>query len=210
MLIDFSTIVRKYGRPNGILHVGANSGQEAETYHSNGVKKVVWIEALPDVYEKLLWNISKYPNQIGVKACVSDKDNETVTFHESNNEGQSSSFLELGTHKTAHPEVHYIKEHVMTTTRLDTLLDNSEIIDFGEGLDMLVADVQGSELLVLKGLGDRIKQFNKVYLEVNTDYVYKGCALLPELDKYLKSYGFEKREEKIFKQWKWGDCVWTK
>lgn len=210
MLIDFSTIIRRYGKPNGILHVGANSGQEAETYHSYGVKKVVWIEALPDVYEKLISNISKYPNQIGVKACVSDKDNETVTFHESNNEGQSSSFLELGTHKTAHPEVHYIKEHVMTTTRLDTLLDNSEIIDFGDGLDMLVMDIQGAEMLALMGLGDRLRQFSKVYLEVNTQEVYKGCALVSEIEKYLKTYGFTRREEKIFKQWGWGDAIFTK
>lgn len=210
MLIDFSTIVRKYGRPNGILHVGANSGQEAETYHSHGVKKVVWIEALPNVYEKLFNHIKKYPNQIAIKACVSDKDNEEVTFHESNNEGQSSSFLELGTHKTAHPEVHYVKDYKMVTTRLDTLLQNAEIVDYGHGLDMLCMDIQGAEMLALKGLGDMIKQFNKVYLEVNTAYVYEGCALLPEIEKYLKGYGFTKREERIFKQWGWGDALFTK
>jgi len=210
MLIDFNRIVTKYGKPNGILHVGANSGQEAKTYHDALVKSVVWIEALPEVYEKLLWNISKFPNQIAVKACVSDTDNQEVTFYESNNEAQSSSFLELGTHKKAHPEVHYVKEHKMTTTRLDTLLDNSEIIDYGAGLDMLVMDIQGAEMLALKGLGERIKQFNKVYLEVNTMEVYKGCALLPEIEKYLNGYGFQKRDQRIFEHWGWGDAIFTR
>lgn len=208
MLIDFSTIIRKYGNPKGILHVGANTGQEAEIYNSHGVSKVVWIEAIPEVYEKLLWNISKYHDMIGIMACVSDKDNEPVTFYESNNEAQSSSFLELGTHKTAHPEVHYVKEHKMNTVRLDTLLDNSELVDFGD-LDFLAMDIQGAELLALKGLGERLRQFKYVYLEVNTNEVYKGCALLPEVEKYLNGFGFRKREERIFKQWGWGDAIFT-
>jgi FkbM family methyltransferase len=209
MLIDFNNIVRKYGKPNGILHVGANTGQEAEAYDKAGVKNVVWIEALPHIYEQLLMNVKQY-GHICIKACVSDVDGSIVEFHESNNEAQSSSFLELGTHKTAHPEVHYIRSHRMTTMRLDTILDNTEIIDFGHGLDMLVMDIQGAEMLALKGLGARIEQFNKVYLEVNTKEVYKGCSLLPEFDKYFKALGFRKADEKIFQHWGWGDCLWIK
>jgi len=217
MLIDFSTIIRKYGRPTGILHVGANTGQEAVIYDGNGVKKVVWIEALPEVYEKLLNNLVKYTYQIAINACVHEMDGKEVMFYESNNEAQSSSFLELGTHKTAHPEVHYVKEHKMTTVRLDTLLNNSASIEYRgikgfdfSDLDMLAMDIQGAEMLALKGLGDKINQFKYVYLEVNTNEVYKGCALMPEIDKYLKSFGFEKKDEKIFKSWGWGDCLWIK
>lgn len=208
MLIDFNTIVRKYGRPKGILHVGANTGQEAPVYHRY-VNKVVWIEALPHVYDKLIQNVKRY-GDICVNACVHEEDNKQVIFFESNNESQSSSFLELGTHKTAHPEVKYVKEHIMRTTRLDTLLENSEIIDLGHGLDFLAMDIQGAEMLALKGLGSRLNQFKWVYLEVNTQEVYKGCALLPEIDKYLTSYGYQKKEERIFKSWGWGDCLYAK
>jgi len=205
MLIDFNNIVRKYGKPKGILHVGANTGQEAVDYDRH-TKKVVWIEALPHIYEKLLIHIKRYPDQIAIKACVSDEDGKQVTFHESNNEGQSSSMLELGTHKTAHPEVHYVKDHTMQTIRLDTLLDYSELIDFSD-LDFLAMDIQGAEMLALKGLGARIGQFKYVYLEVNTNHVYEGCALLPEIEKYLKALGFKIVEQKIFKHWGWGDIL---
>lgn len=208
MLIEFDIIVRKYGKPKGILHVGANTGQEAEAYNKH-CNNVVWIEALPHIFEKLIEHVKPF-GHIAINACVSDKDNEKVIFHESNNESQSSSFLELGTHKTAHPEVHYVKDYEMITTRLDTLLDNSETIDFGRDLDFLAMDIQGAEMLALKGLGSRILQFNKVYLEVNTQEVYKGCALASEINKYLAEYGFTRREEKIFKQWGWGDCLWTR
>lgn len=209
MLIDFGTIIRKHGKPNGILHVGANTGQEAEIYNRNGVKKVVWIEALPHIYEKLLTNVKRY-GHICIKACISDTDGQQVEFHESNNEAQSSSFLQLGTHKTAHPEVHYIRSHKMTATRLDTLLNNSEIIDLGRGLDFLAMDIQGAEMLALKGLGLRLSQFKWVYLEVNTKEVYRGCALLPEIDKFLRNNGYEKKESRIFENWGWGDCLYVK
>lgn len=201
MLIDFNTIVRKYGKPKGILHVGANRGQEAEIY-SRHVKNIVWIEALPHIYQELVQNVKKYGHKT-ILACVSDKEEE-VTFHESNNESQSSSFLELGTHLTAHPEVHYIAEHKMKTIRLDSIIG-----DLGD-LDFLAMDIQGAEMLALKGLGDRISQFKYIYLEVNTQEVYKGCALQPEIDKYLAKFGYQKREERIFKHWGWGDSLYIK
>ncbi|HQZ44413.1 MAG TPA: hypothetical protein PK735_16105, partial [Flavobacteriales bacterium] len=41
---------------DGVLHVGANEGQERQIYHEQGMK-VLWIEPLPDVFEKLLHNL---------------------------------------------------------------------------------------------------------------------------------------------------------
>jgi FkbM family methyltransferase len=205
MLINFENIVRKYGKPKGILHVGANRGQEAEEYQKAGVNHVVWVEALKDVYADLVSNVSKYCHTC-INACVSDVEGKKVVFHESNNEGQSSSYLQLGTHKTAHPEVHFLKDHEMTTTTIEELYINHSL----DGLDMLVMDIQGAEMDALKGSVSRLPEFKIVYLEVNTQHVYEGCALLPEIDKFLRGYGFKKAEERIFKQWGWGDCLWTR
>jgi len=204
MLLDFNRLVNTYGKPNGILHVGANKGQEALIYHQH-VSRVVWVEALPSVYIELVRHVNGYGDQC-ILACVGDVDGKDVTFHESNNEAQSSSFLNLGTHKTAHPEVKYIKDHNMKTVRLDTLYKSHNI----SGLDFLAMDIQGAELLALKGLGQRLNEFKWVYLEVNIDYLYEGCALLPEITEYLKSFGFKKMEEKIYRQWGWGDAFYTR
>jgi FkbM family methyltransferase len=210
MLIDFNNIVRKYGKPNGILHVGANSGQEFEKYNELGINRVVWVEALPHIYEKLLKHINGHPNHIAIKACITDIDNEDVTMNESNNEAQSSSILEFGTHKNLHPEVHYVAQHKMKSIRLDTLLDNSEIIDLGHGLDMINIDIQGIELRALKSLGNRIMQFNKIYVEINGEDVYKNCDKLPEMDKYLASFGYKRVIQHWFKFNTWGDGLWIK
>ena len=45
----------------GIIHVGANVGQEADEYQP---RDVVWIEPIPSVFLKLQGNILKYKNQI--------------------------------------------------------------------------------------------------------------------------------------------------
>jgi hypothetical protein len=45
-----------------IVHVGANTGQEATTYASFDLE-VLWIEPIPHVYEQLLANIRAFPKQ---------------------------------------------------------------------------------------------------------------------------------------------------
>lgn len=201
MLIPFKDIVRKYGKPKGILHIGANIGEEADAYYNAGVKTVCWIEANPELLPTLRANVDKYGHKV-IPACVGDMEGFEVVFHVSNNAGQSSSFLELGTHKTQHPEVHYVKDIVMKTRRLDQM-------SCWGGYDFIALDIQGAELKALKGLGDYLKDFKYVYAEVNRKHVYKDCALLPEMDAYLKGFGFKRV---AIAPWigDWTDALWIK
>ena len=49
--------------------------------------------------------------------------------------------------------------------------------DFANFLNI---DIQGAELLALKGMGSLISYFDYIYLEVNKAHVYKKCALVNE------------------------------
>src|SRR5690349_24723633 len=105
MLIDIKGLKEKYNiTSKGVLHIGAHLGQEAEMYNQLGMEKMIFIEANPSIYDQLVSNIAKYPNAKAIKACISDKDGESVVFNISSNEGQSSSILELGTNKTRSEE----------------------------------------------------------------------------------------------------------
>jgi FkbM family methyltransferase len=185
----------------GVLHLGANEAQEAETYFQCGIKKMVFIEALPDICEKAIARTSKYDAKV-IQACLSDKVEE-VTFNIANNGAQSSSFLKLGDiHRRQHPEVEFVGEVKMTTSRLDTL-DIS-----WEGLDYLVSDLQGVDLRAIKGMGDRLNQFKAANIEINNSYVYEDCDLAGELDAYMLSLGFHRVETKWVGQW--GDSFYLK
>jgi FkbM family methyltransferase len=206
MLIDFRTLFPKYDiKPKGVLHVGANVGEEAPVYDELGIKNVIWIEANDKLIPKLSATASKYGHQV-IHECVGDVNGEEVVFHISNNAGQSSSILELGTHKTAHPEVHYIEDVQMKMTRIDAL----PIADGFKEFDFLNIDLQGAELKALRGMGELLKRFKWAYLEVNQAELYKGCALVEDIDMYMIGYGFRRAETKWCGNTGWGDALYIK
>ncbi len=206
MLIPFTELQRKYNiNPTGVVHVGANIGEEIPEYHKIGVQKMIWIEANPEIYKKLVANADPYPDIICFNECVSDVDGQEVVFHIANNAGQSSSFLELGTHKQMHPDVKYIKDLKLKTVRLDTLLNGLD-----SDYDFLNCDLQGSEGYALRGLGDMLNQFKYLYLECNKAELYKGCMQIDEMDEYLKKFGFKRVETLWCGNTMWGDCLYLK
>lgn len=202
MLISFKDIVRKYGKPKGILHVGANIGEEAKSYDDEGIKDVCWIEANEQLIPQLKVNVKKYGHRV-IHACIGDVQDLEVTFHISNNAGQSSSYLDLEHHKIAHPEVHYVRSVVMKMQRLD------QMSCWGE-YDFINIDLQGAELKALKGMGDSLNNFKFAYLEVNKKELYKGCALIDEVTAYMRSFGFTMVSCKWAGNTGWGDALYIK
>lgn len=210
MLIPFNQLFKKYQVQSvECLHIGANTGQEAEEYHRQGIKKVIWVEADPVLFPKLQKHVGPYGGNC-LNACVSDTDGEKVTFNIANNGGQSSSMLKFGTHSKEHPTVKFTKTIEMTTKRVDTLL-KEEGINIGNGFRcdaFLNIDLQGAELLALKGMGEMLSAFDYVYIEVNKAELYEGCPLVGEIDDYLGRWGFVGVED----HWTgagWGDKFYT-
>ena len=52
-------------------------------------------------------------------------------------------------------------------------------------------DIQGAELLALKGATKSIKYAKAIYLEVNEKELYKDCALIDDIDIFLSQYNFK-------------------
>lgn len=209
MLFDFKTLFHKYNiKPTGVLQVGSNDAHdEIKIYSDLGISKMVFIEADPVSFERLKLNIAvNYPKAVALNICVSDEEKE-VLFNISSNRGESSSVLELGTHAVVHPDVTYTDAILTHTKRIDSL-------EGLEGLDFLNIDVQGYELPVLRGMGEVLHQFKSVYIEVNRVEVYKGCALIGDIDSYLASFGFIRVElfnnGGFFDRLGWSDAFYIK
>ena len=190
----------------GAIHVGANIGEERYWYAEQTFKKVLWFEPNKDLFPKLVEHLKEFPKQIAFNIGIHDYLKEGI-LHISNNAGQSSSLLDLGLHSKYHPEVIYIKDQGVTLTRLDYFLEDS-----GEKIknyNFLNIDVQGTELNVLKSLGDQLGKLEYIYLEVNDLEVYKKCALLDEIDEYLSNFDFMRIKTKMTKA-HWGDAFYIK
>jgi FkbM family methyltransferase len=201
MLISLHELVKKYNiKLNGILHVGAHECEELKDYERYiSIDKILWIEALPGKVELCK---SKYPGINIENAIVSDKI-EDVVFKVSNN-GQSSSILDFGLHSQYHPHVHYITAFNGQTSLLQDILPKYNI-----NYNFLNFDIQGAELKALKGMEKYLHNVDYLYTEVNSDYVYKDCALVNELDEYLKEFGLVRIETK-WTDFKWGDAFYIK
>ena len=201
MLISLHELVKKYNiKLNGILHVGAHECEELKDYEMYISRdRILWIEALPG---KIQLCKDRYPGINIENAIVSDKI-EDVVFKVSNN-GQSSSILDFGLHSQYHPHVHYITAFNGKTSLLQDILPKYNI-----NYNFLNFDIQGAELKALKGMEKYLHNVDYLYTEVNSDYVYKDCALVTELDEYLKQFGLV-RVETNWTEYKWGDAFYIK
>lgn len=178
---------RFLGACRGVLHVGANSGQERETYARLGLP-VVWVEALPDVFEELKANIAPYPDQMAIRALLTDRDGQKYVFRVANNNGASSSILELKYHKDIWPEVEYVEEIEMESATLRTALAAHGVDP--SAYDALVMDTQGSELMILQGAGDLLDRFDYIKTEAADFESYENCATVASLTDFLGAHGF--------------------
>ena len=201
MLIPLHDLVRKYNvHFKGILHVGAHECEELNDYETYLPRnKILWVEA---IQHKVNECKQRYQNLLIENAIVSDVV-ENVQFKISNN-GQSSSMLDFGLHSHYHPHVHYVTGFDGTTSLLKDILPKYDI-----QYNFLNFDIQGAELKALKGMEEYLNKVDYLYTEVNSDYVYKECALVTELDEYLLQFGLH-RVETNWTDFKWGDAFYIR
>jgi len=202
MLISLHELVKKYSIIfKGILHVGAHECEELTDYLdyiSND--KILWVEALPG---KVDFCRQKNPGILIENAIVSDIE-EIVRFNVSNN-GQSSSILEFGLHSKFHPDVKYVTCFEGETKLLKNIISKYDI-----EYNFLNFDIQGAELKALKGMEEYLPKVDYLYTEVNSDYVYKDCALISEIDNYLMKFGLIRVETKWCENYRWGDAFYIR
>lgn len=206
MLIKFREIVNKYGTPKGIIHIGAHLMEERNDYKSQGLYNTIWVEANPKVYSNIEFVNNEPNNERVFNYAISDVDNKIYEFNITNN-GQSSSILKLDKHKIHHPQIHVSDVINVHSKRMDSLLSENDINI--NDYDFLNIDIQGAELLALKGFGDLLNNIKYIYTEINTNTLYKDCALVSEIDEYLSKYGF-KRIETSMTEFEWGDALYIK
>ena len=195
-ILDFPNRLRRLLYPDdwflkevaGVIHVGANKGQEREHYASLGLN-VVWVEPIPTIFEVLQSNIAVFPKQRAYCRLLADQHGTDYDFHVANNEGASSSILAFAKHFDIWPDVNYTHDIRITATTLSHLVD-VEQIDLSK-YGALVLDTQGSELLVLKGAVPILDRFRFIKSEVADFESYVGCCQIAELTGFLSRYGFK-------------------
>jgi len=187
---------------NGVFHIGAHECEELSFYNRLGVKteNIIWIDAIPSKVNKA--KNRGIPNVYN--ALITDKNDEEIEFNISNN-CQSSSVLELGTHSKSYPWIVYVDKIKHKSITIDTFFERNNLDS--SKYDFWNFDIQGAELMALKGAIESIKYAKVIYLEVNEIELYKNCGLITEIDAFLSEYNF-KRVLTYMTNDGWGDALY--
>jgi FkbM family methyltransferase len=162
-------------------------GGPGDLHHFKG-RQLLWVEPIPDVYEKLVSNLRNFPNQQAVQALLYDRDGVQLSLNIANNGGASSSIMDFKDHKLLWPDVNYVDSIEMTTKTLASLVREIQL-DLTSN-NSIVLDTQGSELLILKGAIPLLSRMAYVKTEVPDFEAYLGCPMLPEFTSFMKEQGF--------------------
>jgi FkbM family methyltransferase len=206
-ILDIPRLLAKHRlRVRGVVHVGAHTCQELPLYRSLGIPKILFIEANPDICARIRRENASDPAVRIENFAISDA-NGSLTLHIMS-ESQSSSILPLKHHKDYYPEIHQIRDLVVPARRLDSM--------FGEmGLDprdynYLHLDIQGAELLALRGAASLMAHFDVVSTELNFDELYEGCALAEDLEDFLACHDFHPATVLCPCSPSWGDALFVR
>jgi FkbM family methyltransferase len=178
-----------------VLELGSRDCKDAIRINDEFNKPVIAFEANPDSVEKCRKNLSKNieANVILHSLAVSDTNGPidfwSVDTNLYNNVGASSLFVqEFSNREKDDPDRNRncIQNKItVDSVRLDSILTQDQ------GKYAIFMDIQGAELLALKGMGDFLKNVEYVVTEVSGHGGYVGGVEYSELDTYLTSNGFK-------------------
>lgn len=181
----------------GVIHVGANYGEEANEYIRGEVDEVVWIEPQSFGYDQLEQLVQTYGHK-KAKCAIGNIDGKMDMYITNN--VVSSSLRNLGTHVSMSPDCYIQAKETVPVYTLDTFIRINGL--HKESYNLLNIDTQGTEDQVLEGCTD-LNMFDALYIEVNQKNVYVGCKPKEEIQKYLDERGFVLKIEKKLNPLQW-------
>ena len=190
---DFEII----SKSSGILHLGAHRGNETGIYNWFN-KNVLWIEAIPEIFEELKANIRYQFGQKALCALLGDENKKKTKFYLSNNDKASSSIYSLSAAVKEEKlwsgrNIKMNKYIFLEMKTLDSILEENKIkvSDY----DHWVVDLQGAEMIFLKGAIRAIEYCKSISIEVSKKEFYEGGAKWEEIRDYLISKNFTLSKE---------------
>lgn len=186
--LDYKSILAPLSL-KGVVHVGANVGQEAATYQELKVPKVVWIEAQEDCRKPLEAALQRHCRLEDVVAitAISSQAGPAKLFRTDNSISTSLKPLGEG-HKNYFPFIQQAEVQDIQTETLNGLFQRLALKP--QDFDFMYLDVQGSGLDVLHGCEDVLPHIRYIMTEISSEEHYKGGCTEKDLHAFLVRHGF--------------------
>jgi FkbM family methyltransferase len=173
-----------------VVHVGAHTGEEVDAYRRHGARRILLIEANPANCAALAEAFGADPDVEVIHAAVTDHDGTDQLLIHTNARGEteSASLLRLKRLGEIVSTLHTERAVEVPAKTLDRLLEEAGVD--GSEIGLLVCDVQGAELSVLRGAPRTLSAAKTVLTEVVLVELYEGAAGEEEVAGLLVSAGF--------------------
>jgi FkbM family methyltransferase len=181
-------------------------GEELDTWKRLGAQRIVCVEANPAVYQQLLTTIAGARHVIAVNCAASDHVGR-ITLRVTSSD-QSSSILPLARHLDLYPDVVEVSTVEVPCTTVDQLLTDQRLP--ASAFNVLSIDIQGAELLALRGAERTLPSIEAINLEVNFDELYKGAPQIEEIEEFLGARGFSRAALTCPFHATWGDALYIR
>lgn len=181
------------------LHVGAHHGQQDSVYRQLGVDPI-YVEANPEVFSVLKKTL---PDRVCHNFAIADETG-TIDLHVTSFD-HSSSILPFKKHAEICPDMRHEKTITVPCITIDQLLSNQR-----SPMDLINLDIQGAELMALQGATRTLRTTKAILTEVNREELYAGCALIGDLDFFLRQFGFQRVQTSFKRGETWGDALYLK
>jgi FkbM family methyltransferase len=159
--------------PKGVLHIGAWDAWEAKQYAHYCGSNSIFLEANTNSYQRFKNEIEQFGQKIYNYAAWNVDDLDLDLYCPPGNPDSSSLIPQKG-------------DVIKTKTITIKTLFERQGLDF-LNYDLLNIDTEGAELQVLEGIGDSIKSFKYIIIEVSD----LGSDFEIQVNDYILSKGFE-------------------
>lgn len=205
--LDLVSLCSEHGiKVRGALHVGAHEGQEISTYDALKVQRVLFVEANPAVFRRLEQAMAERSHVICVNRAICDRPGP-VKLHLASFD-QSSSLYSMAHHRDVYPQIMPAGTVDVEGITLDALIESLGL-SFSD-FNFLHMDVQGAELLVLKGAGRALQGIDVISVEVNFANLYEGGAQIEDVENLLRPLGFRRAATISAFHASWGDAFYVR
>jgi FkbM family methyltransferase len=183
-------LVRFLGRdaPINLVDIGASSGEFTNTIAAYcGLRHALLIEPQPSRAAQLS---KSHGGRFTIEQCaVSDitgtSEMEILAFD------HASSLLPVRRADFGIQNIYDVSVRERIRVRVRRIDDIVATLPWAsERIDLLKIDVQGAELLALRGAVDTLKRINMIWTEISFRPMYEGSALFPDIHAFLTEAGF--------------------
>ena len=213
----FLALLCEHRPPAAVVHLGAHHGQEVAAYRDAGCEEVVVVEANPEHCAVLQ---ERFANDGRVRvlnyAVAEHSGTARLNVYASRSgDTQSASLLPLGHFR----EVGTVKPAgavEVPAITLDELYERHALDPRTH--DLLVVDVQGAELLALRGGARVVPKLSAVLCEVALVELYEGAPLEHVVDTLLSEWGYRRLDSLYYELTDvrgqcypaWGDALFVR